>query len=393
MTVSIEAHGGELIQRGLRGEQREDAAARAEDYPGLRLTETELADLRCIGTGVYSPLTGFMTRHDYWCTIADMRLANGLPWTLPITLPVERQFADTLRIGQFVRLEDEAGHPVGTMRIEDVFERDLEEEALHVFRTRDPAHPGVKRLFTESPVLVGGDIHLFEHEITAPQEHRDSVYALTPAQTRAEFARRGWRRIVGFQTRNPVHRAHEYIQKCALEIVDGLLLHPLVGTTKDDDVPAAIRLRSYEVLLSHYYPEDRVLLAAFPAAMRYAGPREAVFHALCRKNYGCTHFIVGRDHAGVGGYYGTYDAQRIFDEFRPDELGIMPLLFEHAFYCRRCAGMATTSTCAHGAEERVTLSGTAVRSLLRAGELPPAEFTRPEVAQVLAEALVASSSE
>lgn len=398
-----EPHGGTLVQRELYGEAREEALARAAGYPALHVNELELSDLLCIGTGVYSPLKGFMTRSDYWRVLDDMRLANGVPWTMPITLPVEDEFADALRIGQFIRLEDDHGHIVGIMRVEDMFERNPEYEAAQVFRTRDAAHPGVARLYAQPRVLIGGDVVLVggrEHGARlsddAPGLHRDvnsSAYIMDPSATRAEFARRGWRRIVGFQTRNPVHRAHEYIQKCALEIVDGLLLQPLIGATKQDDVPPHVRMRSYEALLAAYYPATRVLLAAFPAAMRYAGPREAVFHALCRKNYGCSHFIVGRDHAGVGNYYGTYDAQHIFAEFSSSELGITPLFFEHAFYCRRCAGMATTSTCAHSEQERVTLSGTAVRQMLRAGELPPPEFTRPEVAHVLAEALVATAAE
>lgn len=376
-------HGGRLIDRELRGEAREEWRARARAWPALRVDQRALSDLLCLATGVYSPLTGFMTRRDYWAVLEEMRLGSGLVWSLPVVLPVPEDAGAQLREGQWVQLADSQGQPVAVLRVEDRYWRDPETEALHVFGTKDPAHPGVARLYREPRLLVGGAIWLLERPAVAPEA---AGCTLDPAATRAVFRERGWRRVVGFQTRNPIHRAHEYIMKCALEIADGLLLHPLVGQTKADDVPAAVRLRSYRALLEGYFPPERVVLAAFPAAMRYAGPREAVFHALCRKNYGCTHFIVGRDHAGVGGFYGTYDAQRIFDQFRPEELGITPLFFEHAFYCRRCQGMATARTCPHDPGERVSLSGTRVRELLRRGQAPPPEYTRPEVAAALLEA-------
>ena len=278
------------------------------------------------------------------------------------------------------------GAPLAVMAVSEVFEYDRALEAEQVFRTSDGAHPGVAALFAQGDVLLGGSIQAF----ALPPGREFLERRLTPAQTRAIFAERGWKTVVGFQTRNPVHRAHEYLQKVALEMVDGLLLHPLVGETAEGDIPADVRMRCYDVLLRGYYPQDRVVLSVLPAWMRYAGPREAIFHSIMRQNYGCSHFIVGRDHAGVGDYYGTYDAQEIFDQFTSDELAITPLKFEHAFYCTACGSMASERTCPHGASERVFLSGTKVRELISSGEVPPAEFTRPEVAQVLIDSLRSS---
>jgi len=370
--TTIVPHGGTLVNRVTEGEAGQAA------LPSLTLDPRTLADLELIATGGYSPLTGFMGRADYLRVIHDMRLVGGLPWPLPITLRV----ADAAGLRDTVALKGPAGTVVGTLEVSEVFTHSKQEEAQLVYGTTDERHPGVAQLYGQGDFLVGGAVRLLRRATPAFPE-----LALDPADTRRVFAERGWRTIVGFQTRNPVHRAHEYIQKAALETVDGLLLHPLVGHTKDDDVPAAVRVKSYRVLLERYYPRDRVLLAAFPAAMRYAGPREAVFHALVRKNYGCTHFIVGRDHAGVGSYYGPYDAQLIFGRFAPGELGIHPVCFEHTFYCQRCEGMASPKTCPHDATAHVTLSGTKVREMLRSGTLPPPQFSRPEVVQVLAEGL------
>jgi sulfate adenylyltransferase len=375
---TIAPHGGALVQRLVEGEERLAALRQASRLPSLTLDARGAADLGLLATGAYSPLTGFLGREDYLRVLHEMRLANGLPWSLPVTLRI----TDGAAIRDTVALKSPDESILGLLEVRDVFRHSKEEEAQLVYGTTDANHPGVAQLYAQGDVLIGGDVRLLDRPAPAFPE-----LALDPADTRRTFAERGWRTVVGFQTRNPVHRAHEYIQKAALETVDGLLLHPLLGPTKDDDVPAAVRVRSYRVLLERYYPRDRVVLAGFPAAMRYAGPREALFHALVRKNYGCTHFIVGRDHAGVGSYYGSYDAQRIFDRFAPGELGIQPVCFEHTFYCRGCGGMASPKTCPHEAAFHVTLSGTKVREMLRSGALPPPEFSRPEVVQVLADGL------
>ncbi|MCL4514190.1 MAG: sulfate adenylyltransferase [Firmicutes bacterium] len=404
-------HGGKLVNRIASDHERAELLEKAAGLKRIELDAWELSDLELIANGAFSPLRGFMTSADYRAVVQDMRLASGLVWSMPVVVGVSREEAGALKEGQELALVDPAspgktpggavdreaggrgGRPagrrgkiLGTMTIEEKYAVKKGVEAEKVFRTMEPAHPGVKRLLERGEVLLGGEIRLLER----PARPGFAEFYLDPAQTRQEFARRGWRRVVGFQTRNPIHRAHEYIQKCALEIVDGLLLHPLVGETKGDDVPAPVRMKSYQVMLKRYYPPQRTMLSVFPAAMRYAGPREAIFHALVRKNYGCTHFIVGRDHAGVGNYYGSYDAQKIFEEFGTEELGITPLFFEHTFYCRSCGNMASAKTCPHGPEEHLALSGTRVREMLKAGQIPPPEYTRPEVAQILIEGLAES---
>jgi sulfate adenylyltransferase len=377
----INPHGGELVDRVLIGEEREEALARAQTLKGLQVKSLlNLSDLELLATGVFSPLTGFMVKEDYDRVVEDMRLASGLIWPIPVTLAITEDEAADIGGREYITLWQN-NTPLAIMNVTQKYRRDVAREAREVYRTEDRAHPGVARLHRHGDVLLGGEVWL----INWPQPREFPEFRHTPAQTRRMFARRGWRRIVGFQTRNPVHRAHEYIQKTALEITDGLLLHPLVGETKADDIPADVRMESYQVILRDYYPAERVLLGVFPAAMRYAGPREAVFHALARKNYGCTHFIVGRDHAGVGSYYGTYDAQRIFDEFDPDEVGVTPLFFDYTFFCRKCGAVVSAKTCPHNQEDWIYLSGTQVREMLERGEMLPEEFTRPEVAKVLME--------
>jgi len=384
--AAIKPHGGSLIDRRVPKEEHAEMLQRAQELPKVTLGPRTLSDLEMISTGVFSPLTGFMDRGDYESVVETMHLANGIVWSMPITLSVNDYEANGYKEGDEIALANGEGRVVAAMIVTDRYSYDKNLEAKEVYRTDDENHPGVAALYRQGNTLLGGEVMLLDEE---PNPRPFPRYYYEPSQLRTLFAERGWKRVVGFQTRNPVHRAHEHIQKSALETVDGLLLNPLVGETKSDDIPAAVRMKSYEVILDRYYPKQRTVLAVFPAAMRYAGPREAIFHAMCRKNYGCTHFIIGRDHAGVGDYYGTYDAQRIFDEFTPEELGITPLFFEHAFFCLNCGGMATTKTCPHESEAHVFFSGTKVREMLSQGEYPPPEFSRPEVVEILIKGLQA----
>ena len=379
--MPIAPYGGTLIDRQLQGAEADAARQRAESLPRVLISDVTLSDLYLLAVGGFSPLNGFMGKEDYETVLEQTTLANGLPWSVPVTLPVASDQIDFAE-GDEIALIVEDGEVAALLQVNEIFGWDRDREAEAVYGTVEREHPGVARLDQMGDRLVAGPIeYLYPRDITGFPEQN-----LTPAETRAEFERRGWETVVAFQTRNPVHRAHEYLQKCALEITDGLLLHPLVGDTKSDDIPADVRMECYHTILEHYYPEDRVVLSVLPAAMRYAGPREAIFHAIMRRNYGCTHFIVGRDHAGVGNYYGTYDAQQIFDRVDMEKLGIQPLKFEHAFFCRICDQMVSAKTCPHGKENHVFLSGTKVREMLGRGERPPAEFSRPEVADVLVRA-------
>lgn len=373
----IAPHGGVLVNRV------DDGLDEGGSLPHVVLSPRQQADLDLIAVGAMSPLTGFMGREAYESVVSDMRLPGGLAWSIPITLALGPD--DLARVGgaDQIELTDGAGNFLALMDVEERFEIDRAREARLVFGTEDEAHPGVANLYAHGTTCLAGPVRVARRMALDPAAE---PFRLDPAVSRARFAELGWHTVVGFQTRNPIHRAHEYITKAALETVDGLFIHPLVGETKSDDIPADVRMRCYEALIERYYPADRVVLGVLPAAMRYAGPREAILHAVMRQNYGCTHFIVGRDHAGVGNYYGTYDAHHIFDGITRAELAIEPMFFEHAFWCTVTGGMATTKTSPARPEERVVLSGTKVREMLGNGEVPPVEFTRPEIASILIEA-------
>lgn len=379
--MTIEPHGGVLVDRRVSANEATRLLNEYHNARRIQVNDWTLSDIYMLAIGGFSPLTGFMSKSEYDSVVETMHLPNGLVFSIPITLAVPEDTYRAVKIGETVALVDDKNSIEAYVTVQDKFERDVRNEAKKVFRTDDENHPGVKKVYEAGKFCLGGPLHYVNQhpELEFPE------YNLTPAQTRAEFDKRGWKTVVAFQTRNPIHRAHEYLTKVALEIVDGLLIHPLVGETKQDDIPADVRMKCYQVLIDKYYRKERVVLSVLPAAMRYAGPREAVFHAIMRKNYGCTHFIVGRDHAGVGNYYGTFDAQKIFDDIDGKALGIQPLKFEHAFWCKVTGDMATEKTSPSTPEQRVTLSGTKVRDMLKKGELPPAEFSRPEVAKILIE--------
>lgn len=379
----IDPHGGKLVNLYVNEAEQEQYREEVAQLPQVILDDKNISDLEMIASGAMSPLTGFMTQQDYRSVVDTMHLKSGIVWSLPITLAVKKDIIGKIEKSDEVCLLDHNQNLLAILKLEEIYQYDKKIEAEKVFRTDDADHPGVNYVYQQGEYYIGGPIKMLRR----PAHDNFVKYRLEPAETRQVFQDKGWETVVAFQTRNPIHRAHEYLQKCALEMVDGLLIHPLVGRTKSDDISAEVRMQSYEILLDKYYPKNRVMLTVFPAAMRYGGPREAIFHAMVRKNYGCTHIIIGRDHAGVGSYYGSYDAQHIFKEFSKDELDITPLYFEHAFYCKDCGNMASSKTCPHGSDSHVFLSGTKVREMLSHGKLPPKEFTRPEVAQLLMDAI------
>ncbi len=378
--MPIPPHGGELVERLLTGTALEAAKDKARDLPTITVDTYTAFDIDCIGKGIFSPLRGFMNEEETRSVLDRMHLRDGVPWTIPILLAASHEEADKVKEGSQVAIRDDEGDIAAILHLREKFSVDHIELASKVYQTTDESHPGAAYTLSLGPVFLAGELDVLKNRTVEHQE-----YNLTPKETRAAFKEHGWKRIVAFQTRNPIHRAHEYLQKCALEVCDGLLIHPLMGTTKSDDIPGDVRMKCYTTLMDLYYPKDHTMLSIMPVNMRYAGPKEAILHAIIRKNYGCTHFIVGRDHAGVGDYYGTYDAHYIFDQFDPGEMGITPMFFDHSFFCKSCGSMASIKTCPHGNDQHVFLSGTKVRGMLKEGKLPPAEFTRPEVAEVLVE--------
>ncbi|MGQ9662143.1 MAG: sulfate adenylyltransferase [Kiritimatiellia bacterium] len=376
----VPPHGGILRPLLLEGEELRAARDAARAMPTVRMSSRETSDLIMMAIGAFSPLRGFMTNADYRSVVETMHLTDGTLWPIPITLAVPANNS-AIREGKEVALvDDETGELMGSMLVEEKFPYDKRSEAIKVFRTDDAAHPGVAKVYAQPDLLIGGPVKAFS-ELDYPE--RFAGYYARPAETRRMFEEKGWKTVAAFQTRNPIHRSHEYCTKIALEITDGLLIHPLVGKLKEDDIPAEVRMRCYEVLLDKYYPRERVVCKVYPMEMRYGGPREAVLHAIFRQNYGCSHLIVGRDHAGVGKYYGPYDAQKIFDDIASEELHLKPLKIDWTFWCHKCESMASPRTCPHQESDRLMISGTELRKMLMAGKIPPREFTRPEVAEIL----------
>ncbi|MET1160536.1 MAG: sulfate adenylyltransferase [Thermoprotei archaeon] len=370
-------HGGKLVNRVVTGKRREHLLEEARELPSIDISYERAVDVMDIAHGVFSPLEGFLTREDYENVLHDMRLSNDLPWTIPIVLDVNRSEITGVKESDDIALRYR-GEVIAIMKIEEIYEWDKKEHAKRVYKTADPNHPGVAKTFERKELLIGGSIDLL-NEIDYPLKNR----VLWPIETRVLFKEKKWKRVVAFQTRNVPHLGHEYVQKAALTFVDGLLIHPLIGWKKPGDYRDEVIFKAYEVLVEHYYPKNTVVLAGLLMNMHYAGPREAIHHAIVRKNFGCTHIIIGRDHAGVGNYYGPYEAWDIFNEF-PD-LGITPLFIREAFYCKKCGGMVNEKICPHSEEYRVRISGTKIREMLRHGEIPPSYMMRPEVAKAVIE--------
>ncbi len=379
----IDPHGGALVNRIADAGAASRLSDEAASLPVVTLSTKQACDLEMIAIGAFSPLTGFVGQADFKSICENMRLANGTAWPIPITLAVDDAVKGSLKVGGRAALKHSDGTLMAVIDVQEIYAHDKDLEIPNVFRTTDEAHPGVKAVLDEGNWLVAGPIDVITVTPEKQPGEQFTEHRLPPAKTREAFEKHGWKTVAAFQTRNPIHRAHEYLTKCALEICDGLLIHPLVGETKPGDIPADVRMACYKKLIENYYVSDRTMLSVMPAAMRYAGPREAVLHALIRQNYGVSHFIVGRDHAGVGDYYGTYDAQAIFDDFNDGDIKITPLKFEHAAYSKKAQGMVSGKTFPKLEGDQIFLSGTKVREMLKAGQRPPQEFTRPEVADIL----------
>ena len=382
MSALVPPHGG----RGLRplqldGERREDEMPRARTLRQLRVTSREKGDLVMLGIGGFTPLDGFMTHADWQGVCDEMRTANGVFWPIPITLSTDQPMADSIAIGEEIALIDpDDDSPLAVVRISEKYRIDKSHECRSVFRTTDAAHPGVQMVMQQGDVNLAGAVRVLGD---GGFKARYGTLFMTPEETRAAFEELGWSRVAAFQTRNPMHRSHEYLAKIAVEVCDGVLVHSLLGHLKPGDIPAEVRTHAISALIAGYFRPGTVLQAGYPLDMRYAGPREALLHALFRQNYGCAYLIVGRDHAGVGSYYGPFDSHKIFDEIPREALAIRPMKIDWTFWCYRCVGMASARTCPHGDEDRLLVSGTKLRKWLSEGSPVPAEFSRPEVLEIL----------
>lgn len=382
MSRLIPPHGGRLVSLLVDANTRDTAIKEGGTPKKVILNSREVSDLIMLATGAFSPLQSFVGKTDYQRIIKEMRLETGLLWPIPITLAISKEEADSIKEGQEIALVNpDKSEIIASMLVQEKYSYDKKLEARQVFGTEDERHPGVTKIYEQGEIYLGGTVEVF-NEGGYPE--RFPEYA-RPAETRAIFASKNWTTVAAFQTRNPLHRSHEYLTKIALEVCDGLLIHPIVGKLMPGDIPAEVRMKCYRALIDNYYPRDRVVLKVYPMEMRYAGPREAILHAIIRQNFGCTHLIVGRDHAGVGNYYGPFDAHRIFDELNPGDLHIKPLKLDWTFWCDRCGTMASPKTCPHPDKEHVEISGTKLREMLSRGKRPLESFSRKEVIDILVE--------
>jgi len=377
----VPAHGGVLKPLLINNEtEREQAIRSASELISVKLSSKEESDLIMLATGAFSPLDGFLGQADYEGVVKEMRLSNGLLWPIPITLAVSESIANSIKTGTRIALiASENDSVLASMLVNEKFSYDKKIEAQNVYCTTDSDHPGVDKIFSQGSIYLGGPVEVFS-EGEYPEIYEEFA---RPAETRALFEEKGWSTVAAFQTRNPIHRSHEYLTKVALEVCDGVLIHPVVGKLKTGDIPADIRMKCYRAILDNYYRPENTVLKVYPMEMRYGGPREAILHAIIRQNFGCSHMIIGRDHAGVGDYYGPFDAQQIFDKLEPGDLHLKPLKLDWTFWCNKCEAVVSTKTCPHGKEEHLMISGTKLRDMLANGERPPVEFSRPEVIDIL----------